>query len=120
MRVLPFKYNATLFCVSAAVATAFVVLFGGTPGTAPGVGIGVLVGFNLVYNMRSDPIEDVDGAIDAPLAWGFLVTLFAFVAVTFVDALVPDALSNDATWAILAGVAATVVVAAYQAYRQTD
>jgi|GEM_PF-4715537 len=116
MRLLPFEYNAALFCISAAVAAALTTLFGGSPVNAPGVGIGVLVGMNLAYNLRNEPFENLDGALDAPLAWGFLVTLFAFVTATFVDALAPDALTNDAAWAILAGVAVALVVAVYEGY----
>lgn len=118
MKVLPLKYNALLFGVTAVItAGLYTLLSEVNPVMIWGTPIGALIGINIGYTTQyqrgsANLFDERDYEIlDTAMAWGFVIVLLGIPAVLTYRSIQPPSSATDFIWISFLGIIVTVFVA---------
>lgn len=118
MKVLPLKYNALLFGVTAVITTGLFTLFSElNPVMIWGTPIGALIGINIGYTTQyqrgsANLFDERDYEIlDTAMAWGFVIVLLGIPAVLTYRSIQPPSGATDFIWISFLGILVTGLVA---------
>mgnify|MGYP000380350624 CR=1 FL=1 len=119
MKILPLKYNALLFGVTAIITAALYTLIGDlNPVLIWGTPIGALFGINIGYStqLQRGSVNFFDerdyDILDSAMAWGFVVVLLGVPVFLTYRSLQSSSPDLDLIWVSLAGIVVTSLVAA--------
>lgn len=119
MKILPLKYNALLFGVTAIITAALYTLVGDlNPVLIWGTPVGALFGINIGYSTQhrrgtANFFDERDyDILDSAMAWGFVVVLLGVPVVLTYRSLQSASPDLDLIWVTLAGIVVTSLVAA--------
>lgn len=118
MKVLPLKYNALLFGVTAVITAGLYTLLSElNPVMIWGTPIGALIGINIGYTTQyqrgsANLFDERDYEIlDTAMAWGFVIVLLGIPAVLTYRSIQPPLSATDFIWISFLGIIVTGFVA---------